>query len=406
LTGSARRLEGVRVVFITTVPETARSFLSQQVAFLNARGFEVHTITSRVSEEWLGTIEIPGITHHVAMRREISPLDDLLSVSRLWRLLRRLRPQIVHTHTPKAGLLGMIAASLARVPVRVYTVNGIVILTQSFWRRVVLACTEWLACRLASEVLCVSRSVRRFIIASGFCAPEKCRILGDGGSHGVDTEKFNPAVRGPATRTRIRNEYEIPEDALLLGYIGRLVPDKGIAELALAWTSIRNQFPQVRLLVCGYCEHDHPLPPGLIDTLRNDPRVRFTGGVVKDMPHIYSAIDICILPSYREGLPNVALECAAMQLPIVTTRVAGCVDSVRNGITGLIVQPRDPEALAAALRRLIENPALRQTLGVEARRFVSRRFSENKISQLLLQEYARLMKVSPGDVLARRAAAS
>jgi glycosyltransferase involved in cell wall biosynthesis len=380
-----------RIVFITTVPETVSAFLANQIRGLLKEGFEVHTISSPPREELRGKLELCGINHELAMRRTMSPLHDLPAVVRLYRLLRALRPQIVHTHTPKAGLLGMIAARLVGVPVRIYTINGLPILTQPLWARVVLAVSEHLTCTLATEVLCVSRSVRRFVIASGFCRRAKCRTLGDGGSHGVDLDKFNPSTADPRDRSRIREQYGIPENAVVLGYIGRIVPDKGVAELSVTWNILREQFPELRLLLCGYSERDHPLLPGMIEAFRSDPRVHFTAGLVTNMPAIYAAIDICVLPSYREGLSNVALECGAMEVPIVATRVQGCVDAIQNGVTGLLVAPRDPEALAQALRRLIANPDLRKSMGVSARKFIGRRFSEARISRLLLEEYAKLV---------------
>jgi glycosyltransferase involved in cell wall biosynthesis len=381
-----------RIVFITTVPETASSFLANQIRSLERQGFEVHTISSPPTEQVKGKIEICGISHEIAMKRRMSPIDDLGAVVQLWRLLRRLRPEIVHTHTPKAGLLGMIAGWLAGVPVRIYTINGLAALTQPFWARVVLGISDWLTCALAHRVLCVSRSVRRFVIASHFCASAKSRMLGDGGSHGVDACKFDPTVHGITDRAAVRKRYGIPENALLLGYIGRLVPDKGVAELTAAWSMLREEFGELRLLLCGYCERDHPLAPGFLERLQTDSRVHFTVERIAYMPPIYAAIDICVLPSYREGLSNVALESAAMQVPIVTTRVPGCIDAVRNGITGLIVEPKNPRALADALRRLITNPELRLSMGARARDFVNRRFSEARISALLLEEYQSLLK--------------
>jgi glycosyltransferase involved in cell wall biosynthesis len=385
--------QGIQIVFITTVPETAHSFLNQQIRFFTAHGFEVRTVSSPVSGQVLEKLELRQVTHEVAMKRAMSPFHDLIAIARLWRLLRRLQPEIVHTHTPKAGFLGIIAARLAGVPIRIYTVNGLAILTQPFWARPLLAVSESLACRLATRVLCVSRSVRRFMIASGFCPRDRCRTLGDGGSHGVDTERFDPAVHGPLDRAGVRAQCGIPDDAMVLGFVGRIIPEKGIAELALAWKTLRTEFLDLKLLLCGYCEPAHPLAPGVIEEFRSDPRVHFTMGRVTDMPSIYASMDICVLPSYREGLTNVALECAAMQVPIVSTRVPGCADAIRNGITGLLVKPRDSEALTRALRQLIQNSDLRKRMGVAARSWVCRRFSEVRVSGLLLEEYRELMKM-------------
>jgi glycosyltransferase involved in cell wall biosynthesis len=383
-----------RIVLMATAPEALVIFLSEQIRLLVAKGYEVHTISSPGVERLVGYPSLESCHHEIVMRRNMRPLADAIALYRLWRLLLEVRPDLVHTHTPKAGLLGMIASTLAGVPSRIYTVNGLPILVQRFWSRVVLGLTERLACTLATEVLCVSRSARRILIASGLCASRKCRVLGDGGSHGVDTLKFSPAVHGAPRRAATRKQYGIPEDALVIGYIGRIVPAKGINELALAWQMLREKFPRVRLFLCGYLEHDHPMNSNLLEDLRSDSRVHFTSDRVADMPPIFAALDINVLPTYCEGLPNVVLEASAMSVPTVATRVPGCVDTIRHGVTGLLVNPKDPTALARALQYLVENPACRERMGIAARKFVSRRFPEDRISALLLKKYHDLLEAA------------
>src|ERR1700733_13694159 len=382
----------VRLVIIATVPETIMSFLIGQIRFLTTEGFEIHTITSPGIEAMPGHGELVSIRHEVAMTRAINPFADLKALWQLWQLLRTIRPAIVQTRTPKAGLLGMIAAWLARVPIRIYTVDGIPIVSQRLPGRMILAITDWITCLLATQVLCVSRSVRRFMIANNFCRSEKARTLGDGALSGIDMDRFNPATRNATERTVLRNHYGIPQNALLIGYIGRLVPDKGIAELAAAWEILKKEFPQAHLFLCGYFEAVHPLAQQISGKLTSDPRVHVTGKWVSDMPAVYAAIDVCVLPTYREGLSTVVLECGAMRVPIVATRVPGCVDAIRNGVTGLIVEPRDVNALADALRSLLHSKDLRTRIGSAAREFISRHFSETRISKLVLDEYRRLIE--------------
>lgn len=379
-----------RVVLMTTAPEALCSFLSTQIQLLSVQGYEVHSISSPGLHEVAAGRVLDSTHHEVRMRRTISPLKDLWSLYLIWRLLRRIKPRIVQTHTPKAGLLGMIAAFCAHVPVRIYTINGLPIRVQGFLGAAVLGLTERLACALSTEVLCVSRSVRRQIIAHRFCRSGKCRVLGDGGSHGVDLNRFDNRPLGGAGRGFVRDKYGIPAAALVIGYIGRLVPAKGISELSIAWKLLRSEFPVARMLLCGYCESDHPIQSDVFDELRNDQRVSFTGARVDDMPSMYAAMDIVVLPTYCEGLPNVVLEAGAMRLPVVASRVPGCVDAIRDGITGLLVPPKDPEALVKALRSLIENPERRKQMGNEARKFIGRRFSQARVCNLVLNKYASL----------------
>jgi glycosyltransferase involved in cell wall biosynthesis len=230
------------------------------------------------------------------------------------------------------------------------------------------------------------------MIANRFCPSGKARTLGDGHLSGVNIDKFSPATHGAADRTRIRDTYGIPRDALVIGYIGRLVPDKGIAELALAWETLRAEFPQAHLFLCGYFEAVHPVPHSLSAKLKNDSRIHLTGRWLDDMPAVYAAVDVCVLPTYCEGLSTVALESGAMRVPIVSTRVPGCVDAIRNGVTGLMVEPRDVKALTSAVRDLLRSQELRTKLGSAAREFVSRHFSETNTSELVLDEYHRLIE--------------
>ncbi len=403
--GNMRTEPPTKLVIIATVPETLVAFMSHQVEVLNTCGFEVHTITSPGLEQFPGNQKLNSIRHEIAMTRGMSPGGDLVALYRLWRTLRQIRPAIVQTRTPKAGFLGMIASWAARVPVRVYTIDGLPILTQGFLGRIVLSATDFLACALATEVLCVSRSVRRFMVARGLCSRRKARVLGVGGLHGIDIEEFNPDRFDAAGKARIRAQYGIPESSPVICYVGRLVPDKGIAELATAWRSLRTEFPEARLLLCGYFESAHPVRERLAAELQNDPRVHITGKWLSDMPPIYAAADVCVLPTYREGLSTVALEAAAMAVPIVATRVPGCVDAIRNGSTGLLVRPRSATELATALREVLQNPTLARRLGIEARTFISQHFCQDRISQLVLEEYRRLIRLSAPATKARTAAA-
>ncbi len=381
-----------RVVFITTVPMTLAAILPKHIDRLLADGFDVHAVSSPGGEvPW--DSGRPGLQMHgVPMKRGISPAADLCSVIRLWRLMRRLAPVLVQTHTPKAGLLGMIAARLTGVPIRIYTINGLRSQTLTGWRRLVVSITDRFSCFLASDVFCVSHSLRHVVVASGICSEPKVRTLGHGGSHGVDLRRFDPDAHGIPERLATRRRYGIEGDALVLGYVGRIVKDKGILELALAWDWLRQAFPNLSLLLCGVPEREDPLPEWAAARLRTDPKVHFTGEMVRDMPALYSAMDVCILPSYREGLPNVALEAAAMRIPIVATRIPGCVDAVAHGVTGLLVETRDTKALAEAVAVLLERPDLRRQMGAAARDYVAARFNQQDVSDLLAAEYHRLLK--------------
>lgn len=379
---------------VTTVAGSL-CFLLGQAAFMRERGFSLQAISSPdpYLDEYSRREGVP--VHRVTMQRRITPLDDLRAIAELWRTLRRVRPDIVHSHTPKGGLLGMIAATLAGTPGRLYTIRGVPHITATGIRRRLLLAAERTSCALAHRVTAVSHSVRDIIVDEGLCPPEKVKVLASGSGQGVDaTRRFRPLA--PAVRSATRQRYGIPEDALLIGFVGRLVKEKGLGELAQAWSSIRESEPRAHLLLAGTLDgEDDAIPPEMVAALRADARVHFAGDV-SDIPPVYAAMDIVALPTYREGFSNVALEAAGMALPIVASRVPGCTDAVEDGLTGTLVAPRDPAALATALERYLADPELRARHGEAARRRVLAEFRPEQIWSAIADEYCALLERATG----------
>jgi glycosyltransferase involved in cell wall biosynthesis len=244
-----------KVLLMATAPQAVVLFLTRQISFLVSNGFEVHTIASPGIEDVPGHTTLPSTHHSLPMKRTIHPLADLRALLKLYRLMRQLKPDILQTHTPKAGLLGMIAAMLARVPIRIYTVNGLPLLTQKGVSRLLVTFTDWLACSLATEVICPSRCLRRFIVKNGFCRREKVRTLGDGGFPGVDPEKYHPGRYFVGERVRIRERYGIPRDALVAAG----------SHCAVATRSSRPVYWLEHRFAADLCRHRHlcsPILPG------------------------------------------------------------------------------------------------------------------------------------------------
>jgi len=379
------------MVQVTTAPETLR-FFQGQIGYVKERGFIVHAVSSpgRFLDETAERENI--ITHGIEMPRSITPLKDLAGLLKIYRLFRQLKPALVHSHTPKGGLLGTIAARLAGVPVVVYTMHGLPFTTSRGLKRRLLCLTETITCSLAERVFAVSLANRRQAINMGFCAEGKIRVLGSGSCNGVDAEeRFNPQKLPLGSREKIRSLYGIPPgDSLVLGYVGRIVRDKGIKELEEAWQLLRQEFPKLYLVLVGHEEPQDLVSRDAIRRLEADPRVVFTG-FLDDLVPLYAAMDILALPTYREGFPVAPLEGAAMQLPVVATRVDGCVEAVVDGVTGFLVPPRDSLALARAIERLLRNPGLRRKMGQAARKRVLRHFQPERICELLVKEYCSLI---------------
>jgi len=386
-----------RLMVVTTVPQTLTSFFQRQLKLLSTEGFEVHALSSPGPE--LGELRALNCAsiHAVPIRRHPHTMADLLSVLRLWILMLRLRPHLVHAHTPKAGLLAMLAATLAGVPIRLYTIHGLPLETRTGWRRFALRLAERATCALAGRVYCVSRSLEDLALQMKLCPRRKLFTLGDGSCAGIDLERFRaPDDRSQGSR-QVRAGLGIPAQGVLLSYVGRLVRDKGIEVLAAAWRILRGEFPDLRLLVCGSEEPEDPVPGKVMDVLRNDSRVHLTENWMRAMPAIYAATDIFVLPTFREGLSQVALECGAMRVPVVASRVAGLVNSVQHGVTGLLVPPGDPQALAESVSRLIRDTTLRRRLGDAGREFIQERFSEQRVNGLLLAEYRGFLRSRLGN---------
>jgi glycosyltransferase involved in cell wall biosynthesis len=380
------------VVHVMTVAESL-PFLRGQVRHVRRRGFAVHAITS--PGPLLDAFrDAEGATvHAVEMTRRITPLADLRAVFALWRTIRAIRPDVVHSHTPKGGLLGMVAGWLGRAPVRIYHLRGTPLLTAHGLRRAAVWAAEWTSCRLAHRVVSVSGSLRDVAIAERLCPPEKITVLASGSGNGVDAAvRFRP--QGEAVRRATRERLGLPQDALVIGFVGRQVRDKGVVELARAWQVVREAEPRARLLLVGPREPDATLPADVLDGLAGDPRVHFTGDVRDPVP-FYAAMDVVALPTWREGFSNVALECGAMELPIVGAAVPGVVDAIHDGVTGLLVPARDVAALAAALSRYLANPALRARHGAAGRQLVTAEFRPEPIWEAIAATYEELLGRAP-----------
>jgi glycosyltransferase involved in cell wall biosynthesis len=382
--------KGVRLVHVTTVPMSF-TFLRRQVGYMRQRGFDVAAVSSPGPEATHFAAAEQVRVYAVEMPRRVTVLQDLRAVAGLLRVLRRERPDIVHAHTPKGGLLGMIAATLAGVDSRVYHMRGLPVMTALGARRALLWLTEWVACALAHRVICVSHSLRDVALGLRLVPPSKIAVLLGGSGNGVDAAgRFDPAGLAADARDATRARFGIPADAVVVGFVGRLVREKGIVELTAAWKDVRDSHPRAHLLLVGPFEPQDPVPAEVERALRDDPRVHLAGEDW-NTPSLYAAMDVVVLPTYREGFPNVPLEAAAMGLPVVATRIPGCIDAVADGRTGTLVPPRDAVALGRAMRAYIEDGDLRRQHGTEGRARVLGEFRQEALWEALYEEYAALL---------------
>jgi len=378
-----------RVLYLVSSPLTT-VLLRGQLRYLSGKGFEVLLASppGPQLQEVSKAEQVEAI--EVMIDREISPGKDFLALWRLFRLLRRLKPDITNVSTPKAGLLGGLAASLARVPCRVYTLRGLRWETATGPKRALLKLTEWIACRCAHRVICVSSGVRDKLVAAHGSLRKRTVVFGSGSSNGVDTRRFVPRSQNQTTAAALRAQLKIPPDALVIGFVGRLTRDKGVCELYEAYTGLRRQFPSLRLLLVGDFEAGDPLPPEIQRSIDSDPSI-VRPGFVMDMADYYKVMDVFSLPTYREGFPTVVLEAQASGVPVVTTMATGAIESVVNGVTGLVVPVANVGQLMSAMGALLADSSLRVRMGGAGRERVVQDFQPEGIWAALTEEYSQLL---------------
>lgn len=285
------------------------------------------------------------------INRSISIKDDYLSIVAICKFIRVKEIDVIVGHTPKGGLLAMIAGKICGVQKRIYFRHGLVYETSHGLKRFILKSVDRLASFCATKIVCVSPSVLQRSIADKLAPAKKQIILKNGTCNGVDTlNQFNPDTIVRDKVNALRNQYGIKPDEFVIGYSGRLVKDKGIIELVKAFDKLKDA-NNCRLLLVGMFEERDALPEDIKDRILNDDRIIYTGFINGGMEYYYSLMDLYVLPSYREGFPTGVLEAQAMKLPIITTRVTGCCDSIIDGITGLFAE-NSPDDIADKIDKI------------------------------------------------------
>jgi lipopolysaccharide/colanic/teichoic acid biosynthesis glycosyltransferase/glycosyltransferase involved in cell wall biosynthesis len=376
------------VLFVVTTSMSC-GFYRGALRYLGDSGFSTTMVSA--PGKLLNEVSFPEGAASVAipMEREIRSFQDLVSLWKLYRALRTARPDVVDVSTPKAGLLGSVAAFLARVPCRVYTMRGLRLETAAGLKRALLWATEWIACRCSHRVVCVSPSLRERAIGFNLVSPEKATVL-EKGSGGVDARRFSPADRSSAETENLRSMLGIPTGAPVLGYVGRFVKDKGIRELVEAFQRLHATYPELHLLLVGDFEPGDPVEPEVRRYIEAGPAI-IRPGFVSDTAPYYRLMDVLALPTHREGFPGVPLEAQASGVPVVTTTATGAVDSITDGVTGFLVPVGDTNALTNAVGKLLADPELRVRMGNAGRMRVERDFRLEVIWSAMGRLYRDLM---------------
>lgn len=354
-------------------------FFGDQLSYFTKKDYEIH-LSCSPSEKLAPFAEKHGCkSTQIRIDRKFSVLSDLKAVWRLFRYMRRERFDIVSGHTPKGGLLSMIAAFFAGVPKRVFFRHGLVYETSSGLKRFILVNAERAASLFATQVVCVSPYLVERSVADRLTRRSKMMLLNIGSCNGVDAlGAFDPDRIDPEKREEFRQRLLIPRDAFVIGYTGRLVRDKGIVELVDAFLEVNRENPQTRLLLVGPLEERDPLPEETVRMIREHPHIVYTGLVESDMPYYYAQMDLLVLCTHREGFGTSILEASSMRIPVLTTSHTGSRDAIVPGKTGVYVETT-AESLCRAIREYMDNPALLRSHGEEGRRFVLENFEQRLI---------------------------
>lgn len=379
-------MKSIKLIRVTTVPSSLRVLLRNQLKFMSSY-YDVLAVSS--PEKMLEEVAIhEGVRiAPVGMTRSITPLKDLQSLWRLYQLFRKEKPAIVHTHTPKAGLLGMMAGRMAGVPVRMHTVAGMPLMESTGLKKRMLQGVERLTYRCATGVYPNSKKLAEYISRNQFCKEKKLKVLGNGSSNGIDTDFFRLTPAIVSCANDLRAKFHLMDDQFIFLFIGRVVKDKGIEELVEAFAEVKKSHQRIKLLLVGPYEQElDPLSKKIVNRIENDPDI-IHEDFQQDIRPYLAVSNALAFPSYREGFPNVPMQAGCFDLPLIVTDINGCNEIVEHGKNGLIIPVKDSVALSDAMSTLLADKLLYSTLKMNARQIIVERYNQTKLWNLLLEEY-------------------
>lgn len=354
-------------------------FLGKQLDYFAEKGYREYIVCSPSEELDELALKYNFEYKAVMVSRQMSIGKDLIAVKSTMEYIKEKQIDIVTGHTPKGGLIAMLAGYFARVPKRIYFRHGLVYETSQGLKRKLLVTIDKLAARLATQVVCVSPSVCHRSLEDRLNSATKQVLLSKGTCNGIDTHRFCRKNIDKKLLSDLRTRLHLFDDVFVIGFTGRLVRDKGIIELVRAFHLLQKKYSNMILLLVGMLEERDALPQDVVDVIKSNPKIINTGYVSNaTIEYYYALMDCFILPSYREGFPTSVLEASAMELPVITTKATGCIDSIVVGKTGVYAE-LDIEKLAGSIEMLYQNDVLCQKYGQNGRKFVIDNFEQHII---------------------------
>ncbi len=385
-----------KLIRISTVPLSLNLLLRGQLSYLN-KYYSVLAISGK-GEDLEEVARREGVrTVAIEMERGISVFKDLKSFWQLYKCFKKEKPQIIHSITPKAGLLGMAAAYFARVPIRMHTFTGLIFPSKKGLLRKLLIYMDRCLCFFATHVYPEGEGVKSDLITYRI-TKKPLKVLANGNVNGIDTSHFSPAAVTQEEKVKLCNELGIKSQDLIFIFVGRLVGDKGINELVTAFSKLKcfkreEETAKVniaKLLLVGPLESDlDPLKMDTLEKINNDPSI-LTVGFQKDVRPYLLISDVLVFPSYREGFPNVVMQAGAMELPAIVTDINGCNEIICEGVNGTIIPTHDSEALYLAMKHMFFNNEYRETMRGNSRELILKKYDRNEVWKALLEEYQHL----------------
>jgi len=374
---------------ITTVPISLHKLIKGQARYMVSKGFEVH-LASADGIEVLEVVKTERVTHHIVnYTREITPIKDLISLWQTIKLIKKINPQIVHTHTPKAGLIGMMAAWYCRVPYRLHTIAGLPLLEITGLKRLLLNKMEQLTSFCATSILPNSFELKKIMEVNNLAPRYKLKVIGNGSSNGINTSYFSPALH--YHRDELKKELKIKKNDTVFCFVGRLVKDKGINELIEVFSRIRQSQSNVKLLLVGDMEKQlDPLFPETVEKIGVIPEIISVGWQDDIRPYLVVS-DIFVFPSYREGFPNVVMQAGAMGLPSIVTNINGSNEIIKDGVNGRIIPVKDVALLQDAMIEMLIDNTQKIEMATKAREIIVQKYEQSYVWEELLKEYNTLL---------------